>query len=137
MKRLVLLLALLPLGCARSPDEKMIREAVAATALAAERKDSAGVVRHLSPDFRDGSGEGRAAFRGMLEEQFRSTSRSYVFVSGLKVQLTGDSADVSLRVALSGSSRFIPERGRLYDVSSVWRKEAGGWRVVRAWWAPG
>ena len=135
MKSLVLLLALFPCACAGSPDERMIRQAVSDMTAAAQRRDSAGVARFLSPDFRDGEGRDREGFRRLLEQDFRGLSRVYVFVSGLKVRVTEDSADVSLKVALSGSSRLWPERGRVYETGSVWRRESGRWVVVRAWWA--
>lgn len=115
----LLLVALSVIFLFRTTDEKLIEKMLVDGLEAAERGDADAVVALLSPVCEN---------RARLEDRIRRAVEMRVrpaTLEGSAIQVSGDDADVSARVAV-GLLKFRREFGLKLRV----KKEAGGWKVV-------
>ena len=123
-------------GCARTPDEQQIREALAAMADAVEEKAPRRFVAYLAEDFQDQEGRDVDGVRALMRLHFLSNRKLGVFVTRTVVEVSGDRATAQLDVTLTGTSRWLPERVRALDLRVEWRRRQGQWKAVAASWKP-
>jgi len=131
---LVVLLAGLS-ACRQAPDELRVREAIAASAEAAEDADAGGVVEPLSEDF-DGNG-GRLQGKD-LANLIRLTrlrgERVGVTLGPISVERRGERLVADFTVSLTQGSRLLPDAAGVYRVETAWRREGDEWRCYSATW---
>ncbi|MFZ5538262.1 MAG: hypothetical protein ACOY5V_00800 [Pseudomonadota bacterium] len=53
------------------------------------------------------------------------------------VRIDGERAHAGVRVVAAGGTGLLPERGRVWQFDSAWRREGGRWRVFNAEWREG
>lgn len=128
------MLALWLVGCGRPADEQALRDTIAAMQAAAEQRSISGVMDHVTEDFGGSHGLDHAGLRRLLQVQFLGNQRIGVTLGPIDVEMQGDRAKVTFSVLLTGSSRYIPERGRAHEVVSGWRIVDGEWRIFFAEW---
>ncbi len=127
---LVLLLG----ACGRPADEQALRDTIAAMQTAAEERSLSGVMDHVADDFGGSHGLDHAGLRRLLQAQFLGNQKVGVTLGPIDVEMQGERAKVSFSVLLTGSSRYIPERGRAHEVVSGWRVVDGEWEIFFAEW---
>lgn len=121
-------------GCARTPPEQALREAVAAMAEAAEARDSDALASHLADDFAGPEGMDRERLRRYLAVIWLRNREVGVTLGPLDVELMGDRARVDFTAATRGGEGFLPDSARVYQVETGWRLEGGEWKLISADW---
>ena len=125
-------------GCARTPPEQRLREAVAAMQSAIEARDVPAVRELLADDFIGPGGMDRRAAARLAQVTFMRHQDIGVSVVGpLDLTISDDRASVRFDAALTGGSGgLLPDRARIQSVETGWRLEGGEWRLVSATWKP-
>lgn len=133
---LVLMGALLAVGCARTDPEKALHSAIAEMEASVKARDTSKLASYLAADFARG-GEG-----GMNRDEARRTVAAvlltnpniYMNVSISELKISGDAATVKLVVVAGGGSGIVPERAQSWNFTTRWRSEKQKWLVERADW---
>jgi len=128
-------LLLLATACSRAPEEQRLREVIAAMQAAAEAREPAAVVEHISDDFSGSGGLDREQLRRMLQIQMLRNQAIGVTLGPADVLVDGDRATARF-VALTtgGQGGWLPDSARAYRIVSEWRLEDDDWRLLRADW---
>lgn len=124
-------------GCARTPPEQALREAVDETAAAIESRDAGALQRRLADDFIGPEGMDRDAARRLATLHFMRHDALGVTLGPREATLHGERATVRFSAALTaGSGRLLPDAARVYRVETGWRLVDGDWRMTSAEWMP-
>jgi hypothetical protein len=122
-------------GCRHTPDEVQVREAIAASAHAAENGSAGDVVESLSDDFDGNAGElDRRELANMVRLIHLRGERIGVTMGPITIEHRGDRMVASFVVTLIRGSKLLPAQLGVYDVESAWRREGRQWRCYSASW---
>ena len=125
------------LACSPPPDdETRLRQVLDRMAEAIEQHDRQTIMQQLAVDFRTTQGLLPQDINRLLFIQFRQNKQIQVFLYDIDVRLLPVAADVELQALLLGSSQWLPERGRRYQVQMRWQKLEEEWRLARLDWQP-
>ena len=103
---------------------------------AVESRDARALLHHVADDFtRDSGGFDRRQMRALLLGVFLRNQRIRVVTTVREVRIDGDRGRVRLNLLATGGAGLLPERGRLWDVSSAWRREGSDWKLYNAEWS--
>lgn len=131
---LCLLLALLT-GCRHAPDEERVRDAIAATAEAAEAGKAGDTVAALSDDFDGNAGAlDRRALANLVRAYALRGQKVHVLMGPTEVSRRGDRMTATFTVTLTAGAGVLPDNAGAYVVETGWRKEGGEWRCYTATW---
>lgn len=125
---------LLATACSKEGDEQQIHHAIDDIVKAVEEKQAKGVLEYLTADFKAQGRQGTRDVRGMMFYYFRQYKQPRVYVSDIDIQVTGQSAQMTLKARVTGFGGLLVARGRIYRVATKWRKKNDHWRVTRARW---
>jgi hypothetical protein len=122
-------------ACRQAPDEVRVREAIAASAEAAEAADAGGVVEPLSDDF-DGNGGRleRKNFANLVRLARLRGERIGVTVGPIAVERRGERLLARFTVSLTQGTRLLPDAAGVYQAETAWRLEGDDWRCYSATW---
>jgi len=124
-------------GCAKTPDVEQIQAQIEQQEVSAEAGEIGRFMDGIAEDFSGQQGALDAqGLRDMLRVQLLANTRIKVALSGVKVEVTGDTATAEFSALLTGGPGFIPDAGKLVQVTTAWRKIDGQWQVVNATWDP-
>lgn len=130
-----LLLALLLVGCHRTPDEAQVRDAIAGAAHAAEAGSASAAVAPLSDDFDGNAGELDArAMANMIRLIALRGDHVGVTLGPIAIEHRGERMLATFTVSLSSGSKLLPDQLGVYSVESAWRREGRHWRCYSASW---
>jgi hypothetical protein len=133
----LLLLSASLVGCSSpTDDETRLRQQLDQVAEAIEQHDRDTVMEVLAEDFRTSEGQVAQDINRMLLLQFRQNKRIQVFLYDVEVKLFPPMAEVELQALLLGSSQWLPEQGRRYEVQMRWQKQEDDWHLTRLKWRP-
>ncbi|MBI5887714.1 MAG: nuclear transport factor 2 family protein [Deltaproteobacteria bacterium] len=142
---LLIVLALCSCG-KKATDEELIRAAINRAAEAAEAKDTAGIMKLVSKDYRDDNGLDYNGIKGVLFGEFFRPGKIKVFVTGVTVEVKGEKALVTAKAALvRGVTPFkgkdvksikdiLSENADAFRFTLIFKKEGGEWKLVNASW---
>ena len=117
-------------------DATQIRQGVELLAKAIEQHERDTIMQRLDEDFRTREGLLPQDINRMLFVQFRQNKQIQVFLYDIEVNLMSSIADVQFEALLLGSSQWLPERGRRYQVQMRWSKRDDEWLLLRLDWQP-
>jgi len=124
-------------GCARTPPEQAVREAVAGVEAAIEAGEPRRLHGWLAEDFVGPGGMDRDGARKLAQASLLRYRDLSVVLGPVEVTVEGDRAQASFTAAVTGGSgRALPDAGRIYEVRTGWRLEDGEWRLLSAEWSP-
>lgn len=106
-------------------DEERIQNMLDEMRLAAVDRSPAGILEHVSEDYRDDSGFGRDELRAYLTGYFLGSREVSVTVLGRNVELQGISASADLRVIVARDGRRDGRR----IVLRMLREGAEDWKI--------
>ncbi len=123
-------------ACHHTPSEQALRDTIAGFEQAIEKRDSAGLRDVLSEDFIGPDGLDRDGARRMAQVLFLRNRNVGMGLGPLDVAVQGDHATVHCTAVATGSSGgLLPDSGRIYDVTTGWRREKEDWRLTSIEWA--
>jgi hypothetical protein len=118
-------------------DEEQIAAAVQAMATGAEERNPAVILEHVSEGYRGEAGS-KDDLRGLLFGYLRNAEFVSVLIRGLRINVEGDGADVSLRAILTRvratsevKASDVASAGAL-EFKTRFVREGGKWRVNQA-----
>lgn len=124
-------------GCARPPDEVLVRNAIETMRSAAEERRPADVIGEIASDFTGNNGEiDREGLSRLLKFQFLRNQTIGVAIGPIDVAVDGDRTTAKFDVTFSDASqRWLPGGRETYAIVSGWRREGGRWICYNASWA--
>ncbi|WP_233842761.1 hypothetical protein [Dyella sp. 2HG41-7] len=132
---LLVLLTVLVAACHRVPDEVLIRQAIDATAHAAEQVDPSGVMGQLTDDFDGDRGAMTKQDLGNMLRLAKLRGETLHAVLGpVDVQPRGDRYVADFTVTLTSGGKLFPSQLGVYQVETAWRREGRDWRCYEATW---
>jgi hypothetical protein len=143
-RRLAATLLVLLAACSARPEtpEEKVRAVLTAVEKAAEDRDVAALLEHVSESYRDARGNDRQALAQLATFHFLQNRGVHLFVEirQVVVEIPGEARAAAV-VAMAGrpiaSAEALPSlHASLYYFDVELREEAGGWRIVRATWSP-
>ena len=133
----MLLLCVFAAGCARTPPEQALREAVVGLQAAVEARDARDVAGFLAEDFIGPGGLDREGARRLAALHFMRHGDVGVHPGPLDIELRDAHARVRFSaVSSGGSGRLLPDSARAWQVDTGWRLVDGDWRMTSADWTP-
>ncbi len=93
---------------------------------------------HVAEDFSAQDGNmSREQFNAMVLAYLHRYKRVQAQFLPIHVTTQGQSGAIArFRVLLTGGERWLPERGRMYQVETRWRREDSAWLLADARWEP-
>ncbi|WP_082538867.1 hypothetical protein [Lysobacter sp. Root494] len=124
-------------GCARTPPEERLREAIGEAQAAIEERNVSALDDTLAEDFIGPDGLGRSGARRMAQAIFLRYRDVGLTLGPLDVEVREQHATVRFTAALTGGSGMLPDSGQVYDVETGWRlDDDGDLELVNANWQP-
>ena len=112
-----------------------MRDAIAATAEAAEAGKASDTVAALSDDFDGNAGAlDRRALSNLVRAYALRGQRMHVLIGPAKVDRRGDRMVATFTVTLAAGAGVLPDEAGAYTVETGWRKDDGEWRCFTATW---
>ena len=122
-------------ACDRASPEQALRDTIAAMVQAVESRDAKALFDHVADDFtRDSGGLDRRQMRALLLGLLLRNRNIRIVTTVREVRIEGNRGRARLHLLATGGAGLLPERGRLWDVSSAWRREGGDWKLYNAEW---
>jgi hypothetical protein len=109
-------------------DEEQILLAIADAEASVERGSVGGVTRVLSNEYKDGFGQDKGDVTRLVLAGLRSHQQWQVNTEARGLEVSGDSAEVRLKVTFWPADTAAERLD--YEIMSSWRKEGRTWRVV-------
>jgi ketosteroid isomerase-like protein len=133
-----LLLAMLLIGCRKTPPEEAIRAAIGQMQTAAESRDVGAILEPIAEDFAGPGGMDRKAFRQYVALVSLRNEKVGVDLGPMEVKLFGDRATATFTAAARGGSAggLLPDQAQVYRVDTAWRLDEGEWKLISATWEP-
>jgi hypothetical protein len=123
-------------GCARTPPEERLRDAIGETQAAIEQRNVSALEDVLADDFIGPGGLDRGGVRRMAQAIFLRYRDFGLTLGPLDVDVREQHATVRFTAALIGDAGMLPDSGQVYDVETGWRLDNNEWRLVNASWKP-
>lgn len=123
-------------GCHHPPNEQQVRQAISSGATAVEATNAGDLGDIVSDDF-DGNGGtfNRRQLLGLMRLMRQRSEHLTVLMGPVSLEQRDKRYVVTFTVTLgSGNSRMLPDHLGVYQVTSAWRREDGGWRCYSAQW---
>lgn len=121
-------------ACSTPDEESRLREALDGLIEGVEEKSFFQVKKYISDDFKTSRFRNRQQLKAYMLIYFRQNKVIKVFPSNIQITLQQDKADMTFNALVTGSSDWLPERGRSVEVKSRWLKQSGDWKISRASW---
>lgn len=126
-------------GC---KDERTIEQQIIAVIGEMEENGEAGnrgaFMGRVHADFAGQSGGmTRDDFQRYMYIQWNQNSRLHAQLFPITVtEDWNEQASARFKVLVTGGRGFLPERGQVFDVFTIWQREDGDWFLFRADWTP-
>ncbi|MDR6935057.1 hypothetical protein [Luteibacter sp. 3190] len=122
-------------GCRHAPDETRVRDAIAATAEAAEAGKAGDTVAALTEDFDGNAGQlDRRSLANLVRVFALRGQKVHVLMGPVDVDRRGERMTATFTVTLTAGAGVLPENAGAYVVETGWRREGGDWRCFTATW---
>ena len=122
-------------GCAKTPNEQLLREAIDAMQAAGEARDVGAFMAFVSDDFsgQNASMDRRALAAYILGIRMRTEN---IGVTRTKTAITMDGARAKVELALlvTDGGKLLPAQGQFVSAQTQWRFSGGAWQLASANW---
>jgi len=138
----LLLLCLLSLTSVACKEPATIEQQIIAVISEMEENGEAGrrgaFMERIHPSFTGQQGHmQRDDFQRFMVLQWNQNQRLEARLFPIRVTEDGfDQASARFKVLVTGGRGFIPERGQVFEVFTIWQHEDGEWQLLRADWEP-
>lgn len=134
LKLLLLVLISSLVACTTPDEETRLREALSNLVDAIEARSVRQVQYYLTDDFKAARHGNTQQLKAFMLLHFRQNQVIHVFTSNLQMTVQNGTADMTFTALVTGSSNWLPERGRRFAVESRWLKLDGDWKISRVNW---
>lgn len=134
IKILLLVLSSSLIACSAPDEEARLREALDSLVEGIEEKSFFQVKKYISNDFKSTRFRNVQQVKAYMLAYNRQHKVIKVFTSNINITLQQDTADMTFNALVTGSSNWLPERGRHLEVKSRWLKQDGDWKISRVNW---
>lgn len=138
MKNVVVVLLLILtsslVACSTPDEETLIRKALRGLIEGVEEQSFFQVKKYISEDFKSNRFRNIQQLKAYMLVYYQQNKVIKIFHSNVQIILQKDKADVTFNTLVTGSSNWVPERGRLFKVQSRWLKQDGDWKISRVNW---
>ena len=132
---LCVLSLLLLTACSKPlPDEKQISMTMEKMQQAADNKRLAELMQYFHAGFKGRQNMPKRDLQARIYFHFRINPHVRVYVSNTDIQVNNNMARVSCHLLVTGAQQTLPQRGRLYRITSSWQKYGDEWQVTEANW---
>ena len=121
-------------ACSKEDEETRLRRALDDLVNAIEERSVLQAQKHIADNFKSTRIVNRQQARAFMLVHFRQNQVINIFTSDIEVNLQQDKADMTFNALVTGSSNWLPERGRRFAVQSRWLKRDGDWKISRVNW---
>jgi hypothetical protein len=121
-------------ACATPDEETLLRETLSALVTAVEDRSVRQVQKYLTDDFKTARHSNTQQLKTFMLLHFRQNQVINVFTNEVQVNLQQGKADITFNALVTGSSNWLPERGRRFAIQSRWLKRDGDWKISRVNW---
>lgn len=134
--RMLLLVVLSAIfGCGRGDPERELIATINAMGKAVQQREPAKFLESVADDFtRNSGGMSKQDVQRALVGIYMRNEKVHVVVAITQIRIQDESAAVKLRVVATGGNGMLPERGRVFDFDSHWRRQGRDWKVFNAEW---
>jgi len=101
---------------------------------AADDKQLSDIMVHFHASFLGNRNMRKQQLQAYFYYHFRGNPTVRVYLSNTEISVEGEEAEVSCHILVTGSQKNLPDRGRLYQIQSSWKKIEGRWQVIDADW---
>lgn len=123
------------IGCAKTPNEQLLRETIDVMQAAGEARDVSTFMEFVSDDFsgQNASMDRRALAAYMLGIRMRTEN---IGVTRTKTTITMDGARAKVEFALlvTDGGKILPAQGQFVSAQTQWRFSGGAWQLASANW---
>lgn len=128
---------LLTAGCAKTPPEQALRQAMAELQKGVEKRDADVVEERLAQDFVGPDGIDRDGVRRMAALQMMRHEKLGLTLGPLDIRVQERHATIRFTAAATGGSGgWLPDSAEVYQVETGWRQEGDDWKMTSASWKP-
>ena len=131
---LVVLCVGLLVSCAEVDEKTRLRQALDDVVSAVENRSVRKVNQHLTADFKTASHSEIKNIQSFMQLHFRSNTVILIFTSDHQLAIEKEQGQISFNALVTGSSHWLPERGRHFFVKTAWKKSGGDWKLNRLDW---
>ena len=121
-------------ACTTPNEETSLRETLRELVTAVEDRSVRRVQKYLTDDFKTARHSNTQQLKAFMLLHFRQNQVINVFTNEVQVNLLQEKADITFNALVTGSSNWLPERGRRFAVQSRWLKQEGNWKISRVNW---
>lgn len=139
-----IILSFIAIGCVSCAkplsEEDRVKAVIEDFAASAADKDIKRFLSHVSKGYRDDNGVDYNGVKGILLAQFLRAEKVSVLVSGVKVEVKGETALADVKAVLISGREVktiggsLPDDAAGYRFSIVFKKEDNEWKAVTAKW---
>jgi len=129
-------LAVGAVGCHRTPDETLIRQAIGKAAQGAEQVDASAVTGQLTDDFDGNGGDmSRKDIGNLLRVASFKGETLHAVLGPVDVEPRGDRYVADFTVTLTSGGKLFPSELGVYKVETAWLRDGHDWRCYHATWS--
>ncbi len=134
---LLFLAVLIFTGCARQPDEQLLRETIDQMQQAGEARDIGGVLEHVADDFAgQRASMTRDQLRGYLLAMRMRTTEIGITRTHLDIMINGTQAKAEISFLVTDGGQILPTTGQYVRATTAWRFD-GAWKLTNSDWSEG
>ena len=122
------------ISCTTDNDEARLHQSLASLVEAVEDRSVRQVQKYLTDDFKTTRYANTQQVKAFMLLHFRQNKVINVFTSDIQTSIQEEKADVIFNALVTGSSNWLPERGRRFEVKSRWLKQDDDWKISRINW---
>jgi hypothetical protein len=133
---LALMLCSLLAACAEEPAEQQLRRQLQTMQDAIENKQAGDFLDIVADEYRDKQGGNKQSLKKLMLFHMLRNRKIGVYLANVQVEVTGQTAEITMQAGLTGGQGILPDRARLYKVITRWRYTSGDWLLYYAEWEP-
>lgn len=131
---LLLLAAGLLVACTQPDEQARLEEALNNLVGAVEQRSVRKVNQHLTTGFKTTRNTRVENIQSFMQLHFRSNAVIHIFTSDRQLLIENGQGQISFNALVTGSSHWLPERGRRFYVKTGWLNKTGDWKLDKLDW---
>jgi len=117
-------------------DDTLIRNAIKEMQTAIESKSPMALLSHVADDYSDSAGRNYTSLKGLMLGHFlrNRNKKISVYITAIETDIVGYVATATFNAGVTGGTGILPEKARIVQVETKWRKQDDEWLMTSATW---